>query len=181
MYVSFDDGANGQSMQFNLPVVPITDLAIHKREKELVAATQGRAFWIFDDLPMLHQVMDAGGFKAISETKLFKPKEAYRMPGGGGFQLPPTATIGKNPASGVVVYYSLKAKPTTDVVLEFFDASGKSVRKSTGRVPRPGAGGAAPATPAQAPAGEGEGFGGGAAQVLTEAGLNRFVWDMRYG
>src|SRR5258708_5055105 len=183
MYVSFDDGANWQSMQLNLPVVPITDLAIHKREKELVAATQGRAFWIFDDLPMLHQVMDAGGFKAISDTKLFKPKEAYRMPGGGGFQLPATATIGKNPASGVVVYYSLKAKPTTDVVLEFFDGSGKSVRKFTGRVPRPGAGATGSAAPAQAPTGEGEGFGfgGGAALVPTEAGLNRFVWDMRYG
>jgi photosystem II stability/assembly factor-like uncharacterized protein len=181
LYLSFDDGANWQSMQFNLPVVPITDLAIHKREKELVAATQGRAFWIFDDLPMLHQLMDAGGFKAISDTKLFKPKEGYRMPGGGGFQLPATATVGKNPAGGVVVYYSLKAKPTTDVVIEFFDANGKSIRKFTGRLPRPGAGGGGPATPAQPAAGEGEGFGGAAAApVPTDAGLNRFVWDMRY-
>jgi len=178
MYVSFDDGANWQSMQLNLPVVPITDLAIHKREKELVAATQGRAFWIFDDLPMLHQVMDAGGFKAISDTKLFKPKEAYRMPGGGGFQLPATATIGKNPASGVVVYYSLKAKPTTDVVMEFFDGSGKSIRKFTGRLPRPGAGGGGSSMPT--PAGEGEGFGGPPAPVSTDPGFNRFVWDMRY-
>ncbi len=181
LYLSFDDGANWQSMQFNLPVVPITDLAIHKREKELVAATQGRAFWIFDDLPMLHQVMDAGGFKVISDTRLFKPKEGYRMPGGGGFQLPATATVGKNPAGGVVVYYSLKAKPTTDVVIEFFDANGKSVRKFTGRLPRPGTGGGGSATPAQPAAGEGEGFGGPAATpVPTDAGLNRFVWDMRY-
>lgn len=180
LYLSFDDGANWQSMQFNLPVVPITDLAIHKREKELVAATQGRAFWIFDDLPMVHQLMDAGGFKAISDTKLFKPKEGYRMPGGGGFQLPATATVGKNPAGGVVVYYSLKAKPTTDVVIEFFDAGGKSVRKFTGRLPRPGTGGGGSATPAPAAAGEGEGFGGPPAQVPTDAGLNRFVWDMRY-
>ncbi|MDX6289538.1 MAG: hypothetical protein QOH42_1337, partial [Blastocatellia bacterium] len=180
LYLSFDDGANWQSMQFNLPVVPITDLAIHKREKELVAATQGRAFWIFDDLPMLHQVMDAGGFKAIGDTKLFKPKEGYRMPGGGGFQLPATATVGKNPAGGVVVYYSLKAKPTTDVIIEFFDANGKSIRKFTGRLPRPGTGGGGSATPAPAAAGEGEGFGGPPAQVPTDAGLNRFVWDMRY-
>jgi hypothetical protein len=181
MYVSFDDGTNWQSMQLNLPIVPITDLANHKREKELVAATQGRSFWVFDDLPLMHQAMDAGGFKAISDTKLFKPKEAYRMPGGGGFQLPATATVGRNPASGVVVYYSLKAKPTTDVVLEFFDANGKSVRKFTGRVPRPGAGAAGSGAPAQEPAGEGEGFGGGGApQVPIDAGLNRFVWDMRY-
>src|SRR5205807_1301256 len=139
MYLSLDDGTNWQSMQFNLPVVPITDLAIHKRERELVAATQGRSFWIFDDLPLLHQAMDAGGFRGINDTHLFKPKDAYRMPGGGGFQLPATATIGKNPATGVVVYYSLKAKPTTDVVLEFFDSNGKSIGKFTGRVPRPGA------------------------------------------
>jgi hypothetical protein len=123
--------------------------------------------------------MDAGGFKAISDTKLFKPKEAYRMPGAGGFPIPPTATFGANPASGVVVFYSLKAKPTTDVVLEFLDSSGKSIRKFTGRLPRAGAVGAPSATPA--PGGEGEGFGGGgAAPVPMDAGLNRFVWDMRY-
>jgi len=182
MYVSFDDGANWQSMQFNLPLVPITDLAIHKREKELVAATQGRAFWIFDDLPLLHQMMDAGGLSAASGTKLFKPKEAYRMPGGGGFNLPATATIGKNPASGVVVYYSLKAKPTTDLVLEFLDANGKSINKFTTRLPRPGAQGQAPGEQPQAGGGEEGGFfGGGApARASTDIGLNRFVWDMRY-
>ena len=182
MYVSFDDGANWQSMQFNLPVVPITDLAIHKREKELVAATQGRAFWIFDDLPLLHQMMDAGGFAAASGTKLFKPKETYRMPGGGGFNLPATATIGKNPASGVAVYYSLKAKPTTDLVLEFLDANGKSINKFTTRLPRPAAQGQAQAEQPQPGGGEEGGFfgGGGPARATTDVGLNRFVWDMRY-
>src|SRR4029453_12484922 len=117
MYVSFDNGANWQSFQFNLPIVPITDLAVHKRERELVAATQGRSFWIFDDLPMLHQIVDAGGFSKAAETNLFKPKEAYRMPGGGGFGLGPAATVGRNPAAGVVVYYYLKNKPTSDVTL----------------------------------------------------------------
>ena len=51
-------------MQFNLPIVPITDLVIHKREQDLVAATQGRSFYVFDDLPLLHQLKDAGGFPA---------------------------------------------------------------------------------------------------------------------
>jgi len=192
LYVSFDDGANWQSFQLNLPVVPITDLAIHKRDKELVAATQGRSFWILDDLPALHQIMDAGGFKAASDTKLFRPKDAYRMPGG-GFQLPATATIGRNPANGVVVYYSLKAKPTSDVVLEFLDSNGKSIRKFTAAAPAkpqpspsPGAtSGATPVpTPAAppAPAGEEPDFSGGpvAPRVTTDVGLNRFVWDMRY-
>ena len=187
IYISFDDGANWQSMQFNLPTVPITDLAIHKREKELVAATQGRAFWIFDDLPTIHQMMDAGGFAAASQTKLFKPKDAYRMAGGGGFNLPPTATIGKNPTAGVVVYYALKTKPSSDVVLEFLDSSGKSIRKFTARAPRPqpspAPGAAQVTTPQEQPPAteEAEFFGRGTpARVTTNAGLNRFVWDLRY-
>jgi photosystem II stability/assembly factor-like uncharacterized protein len=180
IYISFDDGANWQTFQLNLPVVPITDLAIHKREQELVAATQGRSFWIFDELPILHQMMNAGGFKAAGGTHLFQPKDAFRMPGAGGFQLGPTATLGANPASSPVIYYSLKAKPTTDLVLEFLDNSGKSIRKFTARAPR-----AAGATPGQAgtdqsPAADEGGFGGGGARVTTDVGLNRFVWDMRY-
>src|SRR5438132_3701736 len=132
-------------------------------------------------------MMDAGGFTAASQTKLFKPKEVYRMPGGGGFNLPPTTTLGKNPANGVVVYYSLKAKPTSDVILEFLDSNGKSIRKFTARAPRPQPspqpGAAQLTTPPeqQPPATEEEGFfGGPAARVTTDVGLNRFVWDLRY-
>jgi len=102
-----------------------------------------------------------------------------------------------------VIYYSLNSKPTTDVVLEFLDASGKSIQKFTAKTPRPapaaaptGAAGAPAApTPApgaaqltappetpQAPSGEeSEGFGPGRApRVSTDIGLNRFVWDLRY-
>jgi photosystem II stability/assembly factor-like uncharacterized protein len=179
MYISFDGGEHWQSFQLNLPVVPITDLAIQKRDKELVVATQGRSFWIFDDLPVLHQLMDAGGFSAAGETKLFTPKESYRMPGGGGFPVGPTATLGRNPANGVVVYYSLKAKPATDVDLEFLDSTGKSIRKFTAKMRKPGEA-AAPAAPAGPPLGEG-GFGAAPPPVpATEVGLNRFVWDARH-
>jgi len=176
MYVSFDNGEHWQSMQLNLPIVPITDLAIQEREKELVVATQGRSFWILDDLPVLHQMMDSGGFSAAGETRLYKPKESYRMPGG-GFPLGPTATLGRNPANGVVVYYSLKTKPASDVDLEFLDSAGKSIRKFTAKAKGEGA---AAGTPPQ-PAGEGGFFGGGGAPpVPTDVGLNRFVWDTRY-
>ncbi len=176
MYVSFDNGEHWQSLQLNLPVVPITDLAIQKREKELVVATQGRSFWILDDLRLLHQMMDAGGLSAAGETRLYKPKESYRMPGGGGAPLPASATVGRNPANGVVVYYSLKDKPATEVEIEFLDQAGKSIRKFTGRVRKPGE---AP-TPPPAPAGEG-GFGAPPPPpVPMEVGLNRFVWDPRH-
>ena len=182
MYVSSDDGEHWQSLQLNLPIVPITDLAIQKREKELVVATQGRSFWILDDLPLLHQLMAGGGLNSVSDTKLFQPKDSYRMPGGGGFPLPSTATVGRNPANGVVVYYSLKSKPTTDLVLEFFDGE-KSIRKFTQKVAREGeASSSSAAQTPPAPAGEGGGFGGGGAPppLTTDAGLNRFVWDTRY-
>ena len=59
MYYSTDDGANWQSLRLNLPIVPITDLAIHKREKDLVVATQGRSFYVLDNLPLLYQMADA--------------------------------------------------------------------------------------------------------------------------
>jgi hypothetical protein len=178
LYVSFNDGATWQSMQFNLPIVPITDLALHKRENDLVAATQGRSFWVFDDLSVIQQMADGGSIKLPADNKLFKPEDAYRTQGSGGTPLPPTSTVGMNPPNGVVVYYSLKAKPTSDVILEFFDEAGKSVRKFTG--PAKPAANDSPGQAAAPPSEEG-GFGGGApARVTTDVGLNRFVWDMRY-
>lgn len=189
MYVSFDDGARWQPFQLNLPYTPITDLAVHKREHDLVVATQGRGFWILDDLGALTQLTDAMK-EGRGETALLKPEDAYRMPGSGGTPLPPTVTVGQNPPNGVVVYYYLNAKPATDVTIEFFDPAGKSVRKFTARAPRPAAtpaGGTAqvqqpPEQPAAPSGEEASEFGGRGApsRVSTDAGLNRFVWDMRY-
>jgi photosystem II stability/assembly factor-like uncharacterized protein len=197
LFVSFDDGGEWLPLQLNLPVVPITDLAIHKREQDLVAATQGRSFWVLDDLPVLHQMKDAGRSAGLASV-LFKPEDTYRMQGGGGFPLPATATVGKNPPNGAVVFYALKSKPTSDVTLEFLDANGKSIQKFTAKAPKaatptPGASPAAGASPSPAPraaaaseespapADEGESFGrGGAPRLTTDVGLNRFVWDMRY-
>src|SRR5215472_8331587 len=169
MYVSFDDGDAWQSIQLNLPAVPFTDLAIHKRDKALVAATQGRAFWVLDDLPVLEQMT---GEVAGSEVHLFKPSEAYRMPGGGGFRIP-RAALGENPPNGVVIYYYLKAKPEGEVALEILDSSGKLVKRFSNKRREAGA--------ERAPDEEGEfDFGGAPAQVSANAGLNRFVWDFRY-
>jgi photosystem II stability/assembly factor-like uncharacterized protein len=177
VYVSFDDGENWQPLQMNLPVVPITDLIVQKRDKDLVAATQGRSFWVLDDLTVLHQMKDA---VAKSDAHLFKPEDSYRTPGA-NFPLPPTATVGQNPPSGVVVHYWLREKPKGDVTLEFLDSSGKLIRKFTSKVPDAAAGAAA--TGAAAAGGEEGGAGpgrAGAARVNAEAGLNRFVWDTRY-
>ena len=172
VYYSTNDGGSWQSLRLNLPVVPITDLAVQKREKDLVVATQGRSFYVLDNLPLLYQLADARAGDAF----LFQPEDAYRMASGGGFPLPPTATVGANPPNGTVVHYWLKSKPAKDVTLEFLDASGKSIRKFTGRVQAEGA--AAPQPPG---GGGGGGFGGGGGEppVPAEAGLNRFVWNYR--
>ncbi len=188
LYVSFNDGESWQSLQLNLPIVPITDLIVHKGEKDLIAATQGRAFWVLDDLPVLHQMTDAAN---AAGAFLFKPEDSYRFQGSNA-TLPPTATIGQNPANGAVVYYYLKDKPASQITLEFLDSRGQSIRKFMSKAPEapppaPGAG-APPQTPPaqpQAPSGEevdsAEGSGGGGSRrIPAEAGLNRFVWDMRY-
>jgi len=170
MYVSFDDGSYWQSLRLNLPVVPITDLVIHKREKDLVAATQGRSFWVLDDLPMLYQLADA----ARTDAYLFKPEDAYRMPGGGfGGGGGRAAAVGQNPPNGAVIYYYSKNKPAGEVTIELTDASGKSIRKFSSKPPT--GEGASPT-----PGGEEGFFGGGPRRVPAEAGLNRFVLDLRY-
>ncbi|HEY6333749.1 MAG TPA: glycosyl hydrolase, partial [Blastocatellia bacterium] len=168
IYVSFDDGENWQSLQLNLPIVPVTDLIIQKREKELVAATQGRAFWILDDTPLLHQV-DAQ--IAQSDVHLFKPKDTYRMPGF-GFRVPAGTAIGENPPAGAVIYYYFKKKPEGEVTLEILDSQGKSIKKfSTGKKEE---------GPERAPDEDEEPFQRGPGALPASAGLNRFVWDLRY-
>jgi photosystem II stability/assembly factor-like uncharacterized protein len=170
MYYSTNDGDSWASLQLNLPVVPITDLALHKDAQDLIVATQGRSFYVLDNLPILSNLANAQKADAF----LFKPEDAYRQSGGGGFPIPPTATVGANPPNGAVVHYWLKAKPQKEIALEFLDASGKVLRKFTGK-PQPE--GAAAAQMPQTPGGG----GGGAGEPIVpmETGLNRFVWNYR--
>lgn len=182
MYVSFNGGANWQPLQLNLPVTPITDLAIQKREHELVAATQGRSFWILDDTQILSQLTPQTGKE---DVHLFEPKHTYRGAFGRGFipGLGGPANAGANPPNGAVIYYWLKEKPEGEVTLEFLDNDGKLIKKfSSNPPPRP-----RPALEAssseQAELQEEEGGPqrrGGVQRVPANQGLNQFVWDLRY-
>jgi photosystem II stability/assembly factor-like uncharacterized protein len=176
IYVSYNGGANWQSIQLNMPIVPVTDIAFHKRENEMVVATQGRAFYVLDDMPLLYQLASAS---AMSEAAhLFQPKDAYREPGG-GFRLPSDVPVGQNPATGVVVYYLLKDKPAekAEVTLEFLDASGKLVKKMSNKEERQR--GPDPGFVMEEEEGGGR-RGRGTRTIPADKGLNRFVWDMRY-
>lgn len=127
VWVSFNDGANWQSLRQNLPIVPVHDLAV--KEGDLVAATHGRSFWILDDLSALRQMSPA---IVASDVHLFKPRNVYRtvFNGGGGTGAAGSHPTGQNPPSGAVVYYYLKS-PRQVVTLDFLDASGKVIRSFT--------------------------------------------------
>ena len=168
IYYSANDGENWQSLQLNLPVVPITDLAIHQRDQDLVVATQGRAFYVLDNLPVLYNLADA----RKADAYLFKPEDAYRTSGGGGFPLPATATVGKNPPNGAVINYFLKEKETKEITLEFLDADGKVIRKFT-RKPEPAASNQPTSPEPNIPP------VGNEPPLPADAGLNTFVWNFR--
>lgn len=174
LYLSLDNGDTWQQFQLNLPIVPITDLAFHKRENDLVIATQGRSFWVFDDLPVLHQLTDQ---VRTANVHLFAPKPAYRLAGpGGGRRGGGGGAVGQNPPNGVVVNYLLKAKPAGEVTLEFLDPTGKLIKKfSSKTVETPVA-----ARPADDDDEDGPRPPARPARLAAAAGMNRFVWDMRY-
>lgn len=110
MYVSFDDGKNWQSLQLNLPHTPITDIEVH--EKDLAISTQGRAFWVLDDLTPLHQLQSD---LAKSANFFFKPRAAYR-----------TSVQGYTARFN----FYLKEDPTKEkpLTIEILDGSGKVIR-----------------------------------------------------
>ncbi len=177
IYVSFDGGAKWQSMQLNLPVTQIADLAIQKREHELVAATHGRAFWIFDDTNVLAQLSD-GLMK--EDVRLFQPKQTYRGAFGQHSSERGAKDAGSNPASGAVIYYWLKDKPKTEVTIEFLDESGKPIKKFSSKATRQEQAAAASAEPEWEDEGEEPRGGGKNPLAPAEQGLNRFEWDLRY-
>jgi hypothetical protein len=127
VWVSFDDGANWQSLRRNLPIVPIHDLTV--KEGDLIAGTHGRSFWIMDDLSALHQLTPE---TTRSAARLFKPRKVYRanFGGGGGTGAAGGHPSGANPPSGGVIYYWL-AQPRQLVTLDFLDPQGKVIRSFT--------------------------------------------------
>jgi photosystem II stability/assembly factor-like uncharacterized protein len=120
MFVSFDDGGNWQSLDLNLPPVPITDLTI--RQGDLVAATQGRGFWVLDDLSIIHQMEDE---LADSALHLFTPGASTMVRGGGRGA---GGTEGKNPPRGVTLSYYIAGEEEGPLSIEILDQSGALMR-----------------------------------------------------
>ena len=159
VWVSFDDGSAWQKLQRNLPVVPVTDIAV--KGDDLILATQGRAFWIMDDVTPLRALVS--GAKP-EMPHMFAPRATVRMAGAGV----PRADAGRNPANGAMIRYQLaKALPDSiPLSLEFLDASGTVLRRfdrkgeaalDTTRKDEPQTG----------------------PKLSAKEGANTFVWDLR--
>ena len=101
MYISFNDGAQWEKFQLNLPIVPITDLTI--KDDNLIVATQGRSIWVIDDLTVLHQLDNV---KKSADAILYKPRDSYRTKGRASRR--PSKTEGENLPNGVITHFYLK-------------------------------------------------------------------------
>ena len=166
IYVSFDDGAHWQSLELNMPVVPVTDMVV--KNGDLVISTKGRSFWILDDLSPLRQ---ANADITNDAAHLFKPRAAWRTQL--GHANPKSfALYGQNAPDGAVIDYYLKTKAADKekVTLEIVDSAGKVVRKYTNKKKK-----ASDEQPSEA----GNEFHSPTA-IPVKAGMNRFVWDLRY-
>jgi len=123
IYISMDDGENWEPFQLNLPTVPVTDLAL--KDDDLIVATQGRSFWVLDDLTLLHQWDDN---TVKSDMHLFNSRPVYRGLSGGRGRA--SATAGANPEAGVPLQFWLRDKPEDiEVSLEIKDAQGQLVKR----------------------------------------------------
>jgi photosystem II stability/assembly factor-like uncharacterized protein len=165
VYVSFNDGADWRSLKLNLPTTPVHDLVI--KDNDLVVATHGRAFWILDDVSPLRQFSDD---VAKKDVHLYTPGPAYRIQAGASGEHHPSRLTGQNPPAGAVIYYYLKDAPKagTETKVEILDASGKLIRKYS----------SAEIEPLDEPLDPDEKKP--EREIKPDAGLNRFVWDLRY-
>jgi len=154
MYISFDDGSSWKPFQLNLPIVPITDLTI--KNDNLIAATQGRSFWLIDDITPLHQLNNQ---VASSNFHLFKPMPSYRMNGGqGGGWNPVPKNHGQNHPNGVMVHFYVKDTTKISASLEIMEKNGTLIKKF--------------ATKPDKKAKE--------ELLKIKPGMNRHIWNMRY-
>ncbi|NRA95458.1 MAG: glycosyl hydrolase [Planctomycetes bacterium] len=150
VHASFDDGETWQPLQQNLPVVPVTDLAV--KSQDLVAATQGRGFWVLDDVTPLHTV---NGDVAKSPLHLFTPRRGFRLSSGGGGGVTFSYLLDEETAKGGVTMEVWKG-----------DQKIRSYEKRGGGDTASGDGGRR--------------RGGGGGGLAAKPGLNRWTWNLQY-
>ena len=149
MYISYDDGSSWKPFQLNLPIVPITDITI--KENDLIVATQGRSFWVLDDLTIVQQKTADIINKPLH---VFDVNDAYRYE---GYQDLQVKNAGINPPNGSVINYYLKNITDSPAVsIEILDQDKKQVKLFAVNAKEK------------------------ANKIDVNKGINQFVWDMQY-
>ncbi|MBI2795365.1 MAG: glycosyl hydrolase [Gemmatimonadetes bacterium] len=128
LYVSHDRGAHWVAFMANMPRVPVNDLVLHPRERDLVLATHGRGIWILDDATPLSQLTPAVRTSA-AHLFLVRESEMKRLQN----EKPHTGDLyfrGENPPPGALVSYWLReATDTARLRLTVLDAAGTPVTR----------------------------------------------------
>jgi photosystem II stability/assembly factor-like uncharacterized protein len=170
VFVSFNGGDQWQSLELNLPAAWCRDLAIE--QNDLVVATYGRALWALDDISPLRDLATNASKVTSSDGYLFAPQPAVRMQWDTYTDTPlnPDVAAAANPPDGAIIDYYLKSVPSGEIKLEVFDPSGKLVRSYSS------SSAASLGYKVNVPD-----YWLAPASVLPKnAGLHRFVWDLRY-
>ena len=129
-YVSTNRGATWQKFMTGLPTVPVHDLEIHPRDREIIAATHGRSIWITDISP-LEQMVDSSMRQA---SYFFQPTTAYQYAqqftqAWNGNKI----YVADNPPYGATFTYRLTGGSRTDSTrVVITDVKGDVVRRLNG-------------------------------------------------
>jgi photosystem II stability/assembly factor-like uncharacterized protein len=171
VYVSFNDGDFWQPLQLNLPHTSMRDLTIHG--DDLIVATHGRSFWIFDDVTPLRQL---SADVAKAGVHLFSPQQAVRVRWNRNpdTPLPPEVPAGKNPPDGAIIDYYLAHDAKGPVTLEILDERGAVVRRYSSADTPDSLEELASEHPIPM-------YWVRPQQILSsQAGMHRFIWNLRY-
>jgi photosystem II stability/assembly factor-like uncharacterized protein len=168
VYVSLDDGDHWQSLQLDLPKAQVNDLLVHGND--LIAATQGRAIWVLDDVTPLRQLSSA---ILGARAHLFAPAVAWRVHSNNNKDtpLPPETPEGQNPPAGASIDYWLGKDTHGPVTLEIYSFTGQLVRRfSSDEAPPHIAGNRYFDEEWLKPA----------ERLSAKPGMHRFLWNLRY-
>jgi len=171
LFTSVDGGGNWVPLKGGMPTIQVRDMAVQKRENDLVLATFGRGFYVLDDYSPLREITSQ---TLAEDAHLFPLRDAYLF-NPIGLAPPGTAGIGAmagnwtspNPPFGAVLTFNVKQALPADakLVLTITDDTGRQVRRME-LDKQPGLRRVAwnlrgePAAPS-ANQGQGRGFGGG--------------------
>ena len=135
LFASVDGGAKWVQLKGGLPTIQVRDMAVQKRENDLVLGTFGRGFYVLDDYSPLREITAQ---TLAEDARLLPLRDAYLFNPVG---LAPAGTAGigamagnwtsPNPPFGAVLTYNVKQAVPDDakLVITITDDSGRQIRR----------------------------------------------------